>query len=434
MRTAVLGVLAACAGQTAGTGPTFGGAGREARVLAEHPVDLRWRPCAGPLCLTAQTAWLRSGELLVAVGVEGEGPPPQPVDVVFVLDDSGSVSGSTDVRDAAAELGLDALQEGDTAAVVAFRSEGHVLLPPTPLPEARREAEAALRALDGLPGVQATFAELGLDPCAEPVEDVLLAAEDLADPAWDALWEAPDPVAVLALACDTGTDVAAGFGTGRVLVPPGSPERASRVVLVSDLDGADEAQGLVEAAADAWIGTTLLAITSAADLAAGEALAQAPGGLLLDGEDPADALGVWAARGRSLLVPTSWGLELTLADDAGWRLVRAVGPTDAAGDGVNATFASQDHGVFGVLLRPTTDDPAMPELRVAQRGPVARRGVLQAPLPGGVVSAGGHRADHLGVLHVALALDLVVGPDPDAEQALAEVDRQIRAAREGDDP
>lgn len=94
------------------------------------------------------------------------------------------------------------------------------------------------------------------------------------------------------------------------------------------------------------------------------ALARAPGAHTLDATDPADALGRWEARFASLVAPNAWGVTLTLSEGQDWTLSRRVGTTDADGLGANAYFASHGHAARGVVLTPTSDDPAPPVLAV----------------------------------------------------------------------
>ncbi len=152
---------------------------------------------------------------------------------------------------------------------------------------------------------EAELPEEGPHPCGEgwPAEvggilrglDELLALGELAD-------------AVGALACGGGTDVHAAIEDGLWELEDETADRATRLVVVSDLEGGADPQDLVDEAGERFVGTTLLGITAAGAREVGRRLAAAPGGLYLDA-DPAEALYTWDLRFDALLAPTSFGLE-----------------------------------------------------------------------------------------------------------------------------
>ncbi|MCB9698810.1 MAG: hypothetical protein H6738_18660 [Alphaproteobacteria bacterium] len=417
-----LGVVG-CTADTAGQGPTFGHAGQwspaarvadEVGVLAAHPTDLEPIGCTAPLCIAGRTAWRADGTLLLALGIEGVAEPV-PADLSLVLDASCSVEGSTDVRDAAAEIALDHLSTSDTLRLSAFRATPVELLPPTAMDEGgRAEAWRALRALEALPVVEELIGlarELGADGCEDPdgAAELLGESEDpevleLIEEVL-ALDELLDPL--VELACGDGTDVPAAVDDGLASLPEGTASRASRLIVVSDLDGGVGAEASVDLAAEDFVGTTLLGITPSTDDGAGRVLASAPGALFLDAADPADALYAWDARFDALRSPTSFGLVPEITRGHGWSALAVLGATDRDGRGANATFASRDAGVMAMVLTTSEQEPGPIPVEVTVHRPAGDERVrFQVQPPVGLLEVRGHRSDSVQALRVALLLDL----------------------------
>jgi hypothetical protein len=144
-------------------------------------------------------------------------------------------------------------------------------------------------------------------------------------------------------------------------LPDGSETRASRLVLVSDLQGELPTEA-VEAAAARGVGTSVLGVTASTDRIAMAAIASAPGAHMLDAVEPSAALESWEARFDAWVAPTSWGLAIELSEwsSVHWTLVRRVGTTDLDGLGANAVFASRSHGMLALVLEPKVQDPDPP--------------------------------------------------------------------------
>lgn len=364
----------ACTAQyPAELGPTFGGDQRataaltsmasdelptqpltEAGLLAAWPVAVGRVRCDLGLCLDARAAWLPDDELLVAVGIEAV-VERAPATVAFALDASGSMEGYEDVRAAAVQIGLDHLDQHDEAGLWAFTGAAVELVPAAPVDDALgEEVHIALAALDGLPVVRAATAEgTACDEGFDALRDLAPEREALAE--WVELVElSTNPELgeqLLTLVCDDGSTIDEATAEVLASLPDGTVDRASRLVLVSDLGGPSAAEA-VRQAAERFVGTSVLGVTEQTDTEQAAALATAPGAHTLEAPSPAHALAQWDARFDALLYPLAWDLDLQLseASRAHWTLERHVGATDADGTGANALFASRHHGVLGVVL------------------------------------------------------------------------------------
>jgi hypothetical protein len=386
----------------------------ESGVVAALPFSSRYAPCDKALCLTPHAAELPNGTWLVSIGLDGAAAAqktisnpelddtksdlPRPVmrahaDVVFSLDLSDSVESSTDVRSAVVEIGVDHLGAFDTVGLVGFRDQAAVLL-------ARRQADGltrtlvseALVATESLQAVSATRSYIlhllpDQDLCeADPgeVKDEVLGCLsttfNMCGRPWDGLvaedleeelnlldkmidWSESENTdllpAVQMLTCSSGTEVKEGVAAGLSQLPSRGTDRAARLVLVSDMDGGEEAIPLVEAAAEQFVGLTLMGITKSMDSMSARSLAVTPGGVWLDASDPSEALTTWDLRFEHLLAPTAWSLsfELTRASRKQWEITGTFGATDLAQSGANAVFASADHGAVGLMVKSRGEDP-----------------------------------------------------------------------------
>ncbi|MFT4621513.1 MAG: hypothetical protein ACI8PZ_000165 [Myxococcota bacterium] len=438
-------LLLACAPDVGpGDGPTFGGDPRTsspAGWLAHAPLAVDDDECAAPVCLRTAAAWRPDDGLLIALGVEGALTRDEigridrpPADLVLVLDASGSVDEALDVRDAAAEITLDHLRADDTIAVVGFRAAPGLLLPPTRGMSGREWAMQALDALDAISDMQQFMQAFAPDCCDEgslwdavdgfhacvEVEPPCAAWADaspeartaFADTAADLeAWLDSDNLSLsdglLAIACADGTDVPAALELAFSAAPTGTEARASRVVLVSDADGAAAAVPATRAAAMRWVGLTTLGITSAMDPDAAVALAHVPGGLFVSAVDPAEALATWDASFDRLVAPRLWGLSVEVAEqsEGDWTLVDLFGATHAAG--VATVFASTDHAALGVTLRSTGDPRLTPFITVSAHGPGwSDTTRLAARLPLNALDTPVGRGEELAALRLAARIDL----------------------------
>lgn len=448
----VVALLAGCSADEADRGPTFGGDARwsaaaealdggrvpgrgdvdVAGFLAAHPLALDQEPCDEPLCVAAKAAWRDDGTLWVALSVEGAPEDRPPADVAFALDRSSSTEAAADVTAATVGIALDHLRSDDTVAITAFRSESHLIVAPGPVTELQRAwAWEALGALDEAPEVEDVLPrvevlteqvacesapeelisileacgsldvdESGEHPCGEawPVEDDELDRLSETLDLWSGWWASPNPelgAGVEGVLCDSGTDVAAGLEGAGDLLPNGSEARGARVFVASDFDDGLEAVQIAGSLASYGVGTTVLALTESYERDIAGQIAQAPGGLLLDATHPEDALFALDSRFDALLIPRAWGLEVGLADDdRSWSVVRHLGTTDAAALGANAVFASQRHGVLGVVLDPsgTRDRDPMLVVKVRHLDGTDEHPVWVAQ-PAGLIHAGEFRGD-----------------------------------------
>lgn len=459
MRAALLMLTACMPDAPVGTGPTLGGDTRwaeaeqalragvlpapdafsEAGFLEAFPFPTADVPCAAATCLWPHVAELPDGTWLAAVGLEGaiaaRGPEGSglleraPADVSFALDASCSVAGAADVRAAAVLLGLDHLDVGDGLAISAFRDRAATLLELRPADaEGVAWAEEAIVALDTLPELEAALNEAirllpDADPCGDPgalaaaLEDCAISQEDPhpCGPPWDvgpdvepeiaelrgadARFELDNAAlgpALVALACGEGTDVAAGLEEAAASLSFGTTDRAARIVLVSDLQGAEDAVEVAEEAAARFVGLTLMALTQGVDRGAAAELARVPGALLLEAAEPELALATWAERFDLLVAPRLWSLRVEEA-----RAVR--GATD--GVGAAAVFASRGHGVLGAVLE-ATEGPAL--LRLAAHTPEGpERLTLAVKAPVGAVETPFGRGESIPALQLAVRLALV---------------------------
>lgn len=407
--TCLVPLAAACTAQFDTTsGPSFGGDQRaahalqqlvagdevegavtEAGVLAAWPVAVNRFACREGPCLDTRSAWLPDDGLLVAIGMDAV-VERDPVDLAFALDGSGSMSGFEDARAAAVEVALDRLTADDELAVWAFTSVAEELVASEPLTDAHRaEVRIALQALDGLPVVR----ELrGMQPeaCSGTFDDLFVGAgpTDSADTGRPAVWadtgswggDLPEGAGalrdlvdtssnerlgdqLLGLVCEDGSAIDEAAAMVLESLPDGTVERNRRMVLVTDLGG-PSAQTAVEAAAERFVGTSVLGVSATSDTSAATALAAAPGAHTLDAPTLAHALATWEARFDAFMDPLAWDVHVDLADGSAddWVLERRVGTTDADRTGANAWFASMGNGVLGAVLRPVGEDPDPPVL------------------------------------------------------------------------
>jgi len=469
-------VLAACTAQhDTSLGPTFGGDQRaaaaverlasggmpvtpltEAGLLAAWPVAVGRVTCGEGLCLDARAAWLPDDELLVAVGVDVVAERA-PATVAFALDASGSMQGYEDVRAASVEVALDHLESDDALGLWAFTGTAVELVPVAAVTDEQRdEVRRTLRVLDELPllrrlvaereGCRSSFDELFSElptdafDTADTADTAHTADTGLAslDTGWypppiagaEAFREAVEASAnpelgdrLVDLVCDDGSAIDEAAATVLASLPDGSVDRASRMVLVSDMGG-PSARPVVVEAASRFVGTSVLGVTPDGDSRAAVELASAPGAHTLDAPTPAHALASWDARFDQLVYPLAWDVDLALSDDStdDWVLERHVATTDDDQTGANALFASQGHGVLGVVLRPLNDDPAPPRLAMHLLTPIGEVTAAVASLvPYRLISTDWGEGDDEVALAVAwrLALvDAVKAGDEEAVQAL----------------
>lgn len=399
--------LFACqAQQEAASGPSFGGdlgyaaaerslnagvlpdpgALSEAGLLAGLPLAINPTPCIERACLATRAAWIDEG-LLVGIGIEGA-PVRPPVELAFLLDASCSVAGSEDVRAATVEVALDALGPSDGLALWGFTGEVAPLLPSGPV-----DADRARRALEALDLLQ-PFIEVLRDWPADSLEELqqlLLDSAEVGDTGLDRDTGIPEPLAeqdldgaldlverlleltadnpvleeaLFTLASRSGSAVDEAARTALDSLPDGTEERASRLVFVSDFDGASALQAVSDAA-ERHVGTSVLGITASADTTAMNDLAAVAGAHTFDALEPSAALATWEQRFDALVAPNGWGLQVTLApgSQADWSIVRRFGHTSGT-EGANAWFASSGNGVLALVLEPHRSDPSQPRFVV----------------------------------------------------------------------
>ena len=411
VRTLFLMPLFACQAQLdTESGPSFGGdlsfaaaaraldAGQlpdpgdlsEAGLLSGLPVAIGQSPCPARTCVSARSAWIDDG-LLVGIGIDGT-PVRPPVELAFALDASCSVAGSEDVRAATVEIALEAMGPQDRLALCGFTGPVAPLIPSGPVDAAH--ARRALAVLDELPAFEEVLRRWPADSLEELLA-TLLGGEADADTglpgeptdtgtpvpdsddgelerAIDLVLELielteGDPVleaALFTLARDPGSAVDQAAAVVLESLPDGTEDRASRLVFVSDFEGASATQA-VEQAAERYVGTSVLGVTAFADTAEMNALATSPGAHTFDALEPAAALATWEQRFDALVAPNAWGVQIDLdpVSEHDWSLERRFGAT-AGTEGASAFFASTGHAVQAVVLKPRVDAPSQPRFVV----------------------------------------------------------------------
>lgn len=412
-------------------GPTFGGstaseAESPSAFLAHHPVDVAEGTCKEAICVETRIAVLPDDRWLVALGVEGMAPTQPTGDLIMALDLSGSVQTSSDVRAAVVEIAAEQLV--GSAGIVGFRGTPQWLLEPTEVDMAEQVTEV-LRAIDRSEAFTNTIRDstplaLGTDLCVADPHEVALFLGDCAafTDAWSGVPDAQRPThecgmawewigtddvqeaidiweelgqlrqgrnlllgpGIQQLACTDGTDVEAALKMAYHEAPDATPWRASRVLLVSDLEGGAKAVDIVSEGAKRFVGLTVMGVTAGMDTHAARTLAAQPGALFLGGDDPAGALAAWELGFDRFLEPRAWSMQIAV--DEAFTINEVFGATDESHTGINAVFASTDHGVVGLVVTPPSDPRWMTT-------------TLTYQLPGGPQTIQSNAHVPLGLLH-----------------------------------
>lgn len=327
----------------AGEIPRFEGLTVEG-LLNEHDLALPLaRPCEQLLCLAteamAQGLPSRSADrMFVGLGftsnVEADGWQRQPLNLVAVVDHSGSMSGPplALVREALRQV-AGQMRAGDRLAIVLYGDAARLYLPSVALPEARAQA---LAAIDGIQSNGSTYMEAGLK-----------------------------------LGFETARAAARGFsGTTRVMLFTDEQPNVGAV-------DADSFMGLAEAAARDGIGMTTIGVGVQYDGELATQISSVRGGNLFFVADPDGVQQLFHEELDTMVSAIAHDIRITLQPVRGYRISGIYGvPGDLMEEGdegaveihvPSAFFSTQSGGIFLSLAQDRRHGhlPA-PRLRASQ--------------------------------------------------------------------